>query len=255
MFDSSETKAKVSNIAPSYYATKQSVQETYGSYNEWKNRKTSPVQKETRYYEQRDKPSCGSSSYTEYDHNPYSRFTDKTSYKSSSDYHKCTCQNTPTVKDIYNMMQIQSDQIKFLLETVQKLSMTLLSSQQNQPKCCCYVNSHCQNVNNNKPIELIKTIETPSECQLDNLNANLTKKPQISINKDEIVPEKNIPNKGSKQPESIFLPKDRPKQLDNISLFKDRPKQQIIRKVDDNEKDNKKEKKRTNSAARYFNYL
>ncbi|VVC28645.1 Hypothetical protein CINCED_3A009822 [Cinara cedri] len=251
VFDSSESiaKAKVSN-SPSYYATRQSAQETYGSYNEWKNRKTSPVNKETRFYEPREKHSCGSSSFTDCNQNPYNYFTDKVSYDSSNNYHKCACQNAPTVKDIYNMMQMQNDQIKFLLETVQKLSMTL-SNQQNQHKCCCFLNSHCKNVNDNKPTELLKTSENPVNCQLDKLNDNSTEKPLNSLKKGKSVPEKNESNKGSKplmKPDNIS--KDRSKPLSKQdSISKDRSKQQIIREVADNEKDNKKDIERTNSVA------
>lgn len=234
VFESSESNAKMSN-SPSY-ATRQSAQETYGSYNEWKNRKTSPVHKETRYYEPRNKHSYGSPAYSDCDQNPYNRFTDKISYKSSNDYHNCACQNTPTVKDIYIMMQMQNEQIKFLLETVQKLSITLLSNQQNQHKCCCFINSHCQNLNNIKPT-VSKTSETPAECELD----HFTEKPQTSLKKDKNIPGKNESNKGSKLNKS-----------DNILVSKDKVKQQVIRKVSDSEKDNQHERERANSAARYI---
>lgn len=237
MFESSENSLKSSNRNPSY-ATNQITQETY---SEWKNRQNhSPVLKETRYFEPRDKHYYGSSSYSDCDQNPpYSRFSDRMSYKSDSENHKCNCHNTPTVKDIYNMMQVQNDQMKFILETIQKLLVTVLSNQQNVVhKCCCMKQNHCKHDDGFKTTESIQKNEIHEECQLKTSNDNQTEKPQISLKNDEIVQNKNSKH-FSKPDTTSDNPKDQPKILKDTKCVNN-----------NDEEDNKKEKERTFSIAR-----
>lgn len=222
------------------YATSQTTQETY---NEWKNRQNqSPTcQKETRYYsEQRDKQYYSSSLYSDCDQNPYNRFSDRTSYKSAgSEYHKCACQNTPTVKDIYSMMQIQNEQMKFLLETIQKLLVTVLSNQQTHHKCCCSENPHSKKDEDLKKSELL-TKDNSEDCQLKKYNQ--LEKPQARIKKNKIIQKKNEPNKISNNfnkinviPQSQNIQKTKVTECDNST----------------NKEDNKINKEKTYSIARY----
>lgn len=134
-----------------------------------------------------------------YDQNPYSRFSDKISYKSESECHKCACENSPTVKDIYNMMQLQNDQIKFLLETVQKLLVTVVTYQPNQHKCCCFEHEHCKKNDSSKTTKLFQKNETRKECVLENSTELLshTEKPHTSLNKNENKQKENESNKNS----------------------------------------------------------
>lgn len=244
VFETSENVSKSSNRNPSY-ATSQTTQETY---NEWKNRQNhSPTRhKETRYYnELRGKQYYGSSSYSDCDQNPSNRFSDRTSYKSAgSEYHKCACQNTPTVKDIYNMMQVQNDQIKFLLETIQKLLVTVLSNQQTQHKCCCVEQIHCKKDDNLKKTELL-TEEVVEDCQLKKCE-NQQEKSQTSLKNNETVLKKNKPNRISKDFNKSNI----------IPVTKCKPKNPKVTECDSaiNKKD-KTEKERTYSVARYVEYL
>lgn len=207
------------------------------------------MHKETRYYETRGKPYYGSSTYSDCDQNACNRFSDRVSYKSSGECHKCVCQNAPTVKDIYNMMQIQNDQMKFLLETIQKLLVTVLSNQQNQHKCCCFDNGHCKNSNNFKMTESSKTNEVQEQCQLQSTNndqtekqqqqqANLKKTDQIAHKKIEL----NKTSKGHSNPDSKTLA-SKGKRI-NAHAFKC---------VNGNDK--KKETERTYSIGRYVEYI
>ncbi|XP_029346844.1 uncharacterized protein LOC100167866 isoform X1 [Acyrthosiphon pisum] len=237
VFDSSENNSKPLNRHPPYYTNSPSSHETY---SEWKNRqnRSPPVHKETRYYEPRDKQYYGSSSYSDCE-NPYSRFSDKISYKSGSDYHKCACQNTPTVKDIYNMMQLQNDQMKFLLETIQKLLVTVLSNQQNQHKCSCSENGHCKRDNDSKTTEVLKKDVIQKELNSQHSKDNNTEKPQTNLKKTEIVQKKNELNKNLKCSGK----------QDVTSVTKEKEKNPVntICNNDNDEKDNKKEKERTYS--------
>lgn len=141
-------------------------------------------------------------------------------------------------------MQVQNDQIKFLLETIQKLLVTVLSNQQNVHKCCCIEHSRCKQGDDFKT-ELIQKNEIHEKCQLKNSNDNQTEKPQISLKNDEIVQNKNELNKNSKRLNKPDVVSDKPK---------DQPKISTVTKCGTNndEKDNKKEKERTYSIARYL---
>ncbi|XP_015376584.1 PREDICTED: uncharacterized protein LOC107170885 [Diuraphis noxia] len=238
VFDSSENISKPLNRNPSYYANSQKSHETY---NEWKNRqnRSPPVHKETHYYESRDKQYYGSSSYSDCDQNPYSRFSDKISYKAGSDYHKCACQNTPTVKDIYSMMQLQNDQMKLLLETIQKLLVTVLSNQQNQHKCYCCDNGHCKIENDSKTTEVFKNDVTQKECTSQHTSNENTEKPQAYLKKTETIKKKNESNKNLKcsgKPEVTSITKEKPKNPVNTGSDNS-----------NDEKENNKEKERTYS--------
>lgn len=163
------------------FTTNHTTRETY---SEWKNRQNrSPICNETRY-EPRDKNYYGTLSY-DYDHNPYSRISDNVSHKIINDYHKCACQNTPTVRDIYNMMQLQNDQMKFLLETIQKLLVSVLSNQQNQHKCCCFEHGYCKKDDNLKNTEFLKKNNTQEESELQNSVDDHLEKSQINLKKNE----------------------------------------------------------------------
>lgn len=241
VFDSSENNSKSLNKHSPYYTNSQNTHETY---SEWKNRQncTPPIHKHTHYYEPRDKQYYGSSPYSDGHQNPYSHFSDKISYKSGSDCHKCTCQNTPTVKDIYSMMQLQNDQIKFLLETIQKLLVTVLSNQQNQHKCCCSENCHCKKDNNSKTTEVFKNDlaqeKYTSKYSLD----NRTEKQQTNLKKS--VQSKNEPNQNLKC-------SSKP---DITSVTKEKPKIPVDTKCDKSkdEENNPKEKEKTYSIIRYM---
>lgn len=244
----SENNSKLLNRHPPYYTNSPNSHETY---SEWKNRqnRSPPVHKETRYYEPRDKQYYGSSSYSDCDKNPHSRFSDKMSYKSGSEYHKCACQNTPTVKDIYNMMQLQNDQMKFLLETIQKLLVTVLSNQQNQHKCCYSENGHCKN-NDDSKTEVFKKDVTQKECNSQHSNDNDIEKPQIDLKKTETVQKKNELNKNLKSSGKN----------DVTSVTKVKPKNPVNTRCDNSNdekerRENKKEKERTYSILRYIEYL
>lgn len=140
-------------------------------------------------------------------------------------------------------MQIQNDQIKFLLDTIQKLLVTILSNQQNQYKCCCFKNNQCKKDNDYKTSELIKNVnDTQEGCQLQHSDNNIGKT-QIDLEINDIVQKKNeqtISKCSNKQ---------------NIkSVTTDKPK---ILKVSKHNKSNNatiniKEKERTYSVARYF---
>lgn len=213
VFDSSEKNSKSLNKHSPYYTNSQNTHETY---SEWKNRQncTPPIHKDTRYYEPRDKQYYGSSPYSDCHQNPYSHFSDKVSYKSGSECHKCACQNTPTVKDIYSMMQLQNDQIKFLLETIQKLLVTVLSNQQNQHKCCCSENGHCKKDNDSKTTEVFKNDLTQEKYPPRYSHDNHTEKQQTNLKKSEVVQKKNKPNlnlKYSGKPDITSVTKEKPK--------------------------------------------
>jgi len=246
VFDSSENSSKSFNKHPPYYVNSQNSHETY---NEWKIRqnRSPPVRKETRYYEPRDKQYYGSSSYSDCDQNPYSRFSDKISYKSGSECHKCACQNTPTVKDIYSMMQLQNDQMKFLLETIQKLLVTVLSNQQNQHKCCCSENGHCKKDNDSQTTEVFKKDETQKESLLQHSNDNNTEKPPINIKKTETL-QKKIESKKNLKCSG---------KQDVTSVAKEAPTNVVNTRCDNrnDEKDSKKEKERTYSIIRYLHRI
>lgn len=249
MFESSDNVSKLTDRNPSY-AISQTTQETY---SEWKNRQNrSPLLKETLYREPREKHYYASSAFSDCDQNPYSRFSDRMSYKSSSECQKCAGQSTPTVKDIYNMMQMQNDQMKFLLETIQKLLVTVLSNQQNQHKCCCFEKNYCKQNNDFKTSELFKKTEIlTNECQLpNNNNNNLTDKPQNILKKDESVPKNNEPNENLK---CINKPDVNTK----MPAVKNKPQSPVVAKCDNNndEKDTSKEKERTYSVVRYITFF
>lgn len=172
------------------------------------------------------------------------------SFKSGSECHKCTCQDTPTVKDIYAMMQMQNDQIKFLLETIQKLLATVLSNQQSQHKCCYFEKEHYKQDDHLKTTELIKNTETETkECQSQNSNSNLTDKPQASLKIDKSMQEKNELNKSSKCV-------NKPDVKSKTSATKDKLRNPLVTQCgnDKNEQDlsKEKEKEKTYSIARYL---
>jgi len=169
------------------------------------------------------------------------------SYKSGSDYHKCACQNTPTVKDIYSMMQLQNDQMKFLLETIQKLLVTVLSNQQNQHKCCCPGNGHCKKENYSKTTEVFKKDVTQKECTSQHTYDDNTEKTQANLKKTETVQKKNESNKNLKC-------SGKP---DVTTVTKEKPKNPVNTRSDNNndEKESKKEKEKTYSIIRYIEYL
>lgn len=170
------------------------------------------------------------------------------SYKSGSDYHKCGCQNTPTVKDIYSMMQLQNDQMKFLLETIQKLLVTVLSNQQNQHKiCCCSENGHCKKENFSKTTEVFKKDVTQKEFTSQHTYDDNTEKPQANLKKIETVQKKNESNKNLKC-------SGKP---DVTTVTKEKPKNPVNTRSDNSndEKENKKEKEKTYSIIRYIKYL
>lgn len=227
------------------YTSSHTTQETY---SEWKQRQNrSPIHKEPRYYDSREKHYYGSSMYSDCDQNPYGRFSDKASYKSGSDCHKtCACQNAPTVKDIYNMMQIQNDQIKFLLETIQTLLVTVLSNQQTHHKCCCSNNG--KNNDSFKATELAKTNDIPKEHQSQNSNDVQKEQPQTTLQKtDKLTRSKNVSNKRSKGVNKT----------DKTPITKNKPKSPESSQCngDVNEKSNKKETERTYSTGRYTKHL
>lgn len=172
------------------------------------------------------------------------------SYKSGSECHKCAGQNTPTVKDIYNMMQMQNDQMKFLLETIQKLLVTVLSNQQNQHKCCCFEKNYCKQNNGFKTSELLKDTETQTyDCQLSNSNDNLIDKPQNILKEDKSVPENNQPNTNSKLI-------NKPDAKSEMHTTKNKPRNPSVAKGDNNnEKNISKEKERTYSVVRYITLI
>jgi hypothetical protein len=238
IFDGSENSSKPSTRNPSNYATSKTTPETY---SEWKNRQNrSPIHKETNYYEQRDKPCYGSSSYSDCDQIPYSRYSERMPYNSDRECHKCVHQNSPTVKDIYSLMQMQSDQIKFLLETIQKLLVTVLSNQQNQHKhCCCFENNQSKISDDSNKAEILKKNDTKKKCQLNHSNDNHTNKILPNLKNEELLQKKNKPNKRSNSVGTI----------DTTSRSKDKPKTSKI--ISNNEEVDKKEKERTFSIARY----
>lgn len=243
IFDGSENSSKPHTRNPSYYPTSKTTQETY---SEWKNRQNrSPIHKEANYYEQRDKYCYGSSSYSDCDQIPYSRYSERVPYKSDSECHKCAHQNSPTVKDIYTLMQMQSDQIKFLLETIQKLLATVLSNQQNQHKhCCCFENNQCKkNDDSNKEDILRKNDTEEEECQLNQSNINHTNNLPPDFKNEEFLEKKKEP---SKKTNSLGT-------TDKTSRSKNKLKASKIIKCNsnNNEKVDKKEKERTFSIARY----
>lgn len=173
------------------------------------------------------------------------------SYKSGSECHKCAGQSTPTVKDIYNMMQMQNDQMKFLLETIQKLLVTVLSNQQNQHKCCCFEKNYCRQNNDFKASEMFKKTETlTNECPLPYCNNNLTDKPQNILKKDESVPENNEPNENSK---CI----NKPDVNSKMPAAKNKSQNPLVAKSDNSndEKDTSKAKERTYSVLRFVTFI
>lgn len=240
VFDSSENNSKPSNRNLLSYANNQTSHETY---SEWKNRqnRSSPVLKETHNYDPHNKQYYGTSSYSDCDQNPYNHFSDKMSYKSGSDCHTCRCQNTPTVKDIHSMMQLQNDQIKFLLETIQKLLVTVLSNQQIQHKCCCSENGHCKKVNDSKTTEMLKKDETQKEFPPLRSNDNHSEKPQINFKETESVQKKTETNKNLKYCGKSDATKEKPKTPVNTKCGNSH-----------DEKNNKKEKEKTYSIIRYI---
>uniref|UniRef100_A0A2S2PE29 Uncharacterized protein n=1 Tax=Schizaphis graminum TaxID=13262 RepID=A0A2S2PE29_SCHGA len=245
VFDSLENNSKSLNRHPPYINS----QNTHETYSEWKNRqnRSPPVHKDTRYYEPHNKQYYGSSSYNNCDQNPYGHFSDKMSYKSSSECHKCACQNTPTVKDIYSMMQLQNEQMKFLLETIQKLLVTVLSNQQTQHKCCCSENGHCKKDNDSKTTEMFKNDLTQEKCPSQHSHSNNSEKLQTNLKKSETVQKKTKPKQNLKY-------SDKP----NItSIEKEKPKTPVNTRSDNSkdEKENTKEKERTYSIIRYMQYL
>lgn len=169
------------------------------------------------------------------------------SYKSGSECHKCAGQSTPTVKDIYNMMQMQNDQMKFLLETIQKLLVTVLSNQQHQHKCCCFEKNYCKQNNDFKTSDVCKKTEIQTnECPLSCFNNNVPDKPQNILKKDESVPENNKSNENSKLIDTSDVNSKRPA-AKNIS------QNPLAAKSDNDnvEKDTSKAKERTFSVIRY----
>lgn len=245
VFESSEnnySKPSNKNLINPPYASSHSTQETYSEWKERQNR--SPIHKEPRLYDSREKHYYGSSTYSDGDQNPYSHFSDRASYKSSSDYHKCACQNAPTVKDIYNMMQIQNDQIKFLLETIQTLLVTVLSNQQTNHKCCCFNNGNLKKNDDLKPTKMSKANDVIEEHQSQNSNDGQKEKPQNTFKKiNKTVPKKNESNKSSKCINKIPVTKNKSKSPEGSKCSND---------VDEN---NKKETERTYSIGRYIEYL
>ncbi|XP_050423421.1 SCL-interrupting locus protein homolog isoform X2 [Adelges cooleyi] len=235
VFDS-DNNSKGSHKSPSTI-TSRKTQETY---NEWKCRQNrSPVRRENHYYEPREKPYSSTSSY-DYDHYTYNRFSDnqRSSYKSESECHKCSCQNTPTVKDIYSMMQMQNDQMKFLLETIQKLLVTVLANQQTSHKCCCSERENCKkdisiykdNFMPNKNLNQSETssnkyneIQVQEKPHVFKTNDN-NLKPNITENGSKQYTSKSS-NKASKQDENTKNPKDL--KSDDPHLKKDSKKEKI----------------------------
>ncbi|XP_060852790.1 uncharacterized protein LOC132930764 [Rhopalosiphum padi] len=234
VFDSSENNSKSLNRHPPYINS----QNTHETYSEWKNRqnRSPPVHKDTRYYEPRNKQYYGSSSYSDCDQNPYGHFSDKMSYKSGSECHKCACQNTPTVKDIYSMMQLQNEQMKFLLETIQKLLVTVLSNQQTQHKCCCSENGQCKKDNDSKTTEVFKNDLTQEKCPSQYSHSNHSEKLQTNLKKSETVQKKTKTKQNLKY-------SGKP---DITSIEKEKPKIPVNTRCDNSkdEKDNTKEKER-----------
>lgn len=237
----SEKSSNLPSKNPTYGTTSITTQETY---SEWKSRQNrSPIRKETNYYEPRDKYCYVSSSYSDCDQIPYGRYSERMPYKSSSECHKCTYQNSPTIKDIYSLMQMQSDQMKFLLETIQKLLVTVLSNQQNQHKCCCSENGQCKNNNDLNKSEMLRKNDTEKEGELKYSNDNHTNKPSSDLKKNEFIEQKNETNKRSTSVGKVDITsvsKDKPKKSKNIKCNKK-----------NDEKVDKKEKERTFSIARY----
>lgn len=143
-------------------------------------------------------------------------------------------------------MQLQNEQIKFLLENMQKMLVTVLSNQQSQNKCCCFnTNNHCVKNNDFNSSKLLKSNETQERSQLQNPNDVQTEKLQTNVqNKDEKMLNKN-PKCGGK--------------LDNITpVTVENPKKSQTTKCngcDNSEKDSKKEKERTYSVVRYINFF
>lgn len=142
------------------------------------------------------------------------------------------------------MMQVQNDQMKFLLETIQKLLVTVLSNQQSQHKCCCFEKNHCKNDGNLKKTELL-TKEIVEDCRQQNCD-NQPEKPQTSLKNNEIPQKKSETNKRSKDViKSNITP-----------VTKDKPTNPKITRCDSgtNDEDNKIEKERTYSVVRYIKY-
>lgn len=146
------------------------------------------------------------------------------------------------------MMQIQNDQIKFLLETIQKLLVTILSNQQNPHKCCCFKNNQCKKSDDEITTEFIKNKnDTQEGCQLQNVNNDHIEKPQIDLKNNNIIQEKNEQStisKCSKKQNIKIVANDKPK-ISNISK----------RNNSDDATDNIKEKEKTYSVARYITFL
>lgn len=146
-------------------------------------------------------------------------------------------------------MQIQNDQIKFLLETIQKLLGTMLSNQQNQHRCCCFDNGHCKNSNNFKMTESSKTNEVQEESQLRSTKDDQTEQQQqqqANLKKTDKIAHKKIKlnknSKGHSNPNGKTLAsKDK---CTNPQAFK------CV-----NGKDKKKETERTYSIGRYIEYI
>jgi len=145
------------------------------------------------------------------------------------------------------MMQLQNDQMKFLLETIQTLLATILSNQQNQHKCCCSENSHCKKENDSKTTVVFKKNETQKECTSQHTYDDNAEKPQANFKKTEIIQNKNESNK-------IFKCSGKP---DVTTVTKEKPRNQENARCDNSndEKENKKEKERTYSIIRYIEYL
>lgn len=146
------------------------------------------------------------------------------------------------------MMQIQNDQMKFLLETIQKLLVTMLSNQQNQHRCCCFDNGHCKNSNNFKMTESSKTNEVQEECHSQSTKDDQTEKPQqqqANLKKTDKIAhtkiELNKSSNGHSNPNGKTL------------AFKDKHTNSQAFKCD-NGKDKKKETERTYSIERYIGY-
>lgn len=235
MFESSESNSKPSTRTASYAAS-HTTQETY---SEWKHRQNRlPSHKEVRCYEPQNKNYYGSSSYSDCDQNPYGRFSDRTSYKSGSECHKCSCQNTPTVKDIYGMMQVQNEQIKFILETIQKLLLTVLSNQQNQHKCCYSENVHHEKSDNFTSAKVSKKKDMQEEFPSQNNVDNKVESTRIGTKKEETVQKKKELDKCLTKPVRTSATIDKPKTL-NVSISRN-----------SNEKKRENQKERTYSIAR-----
>lgn len=140
-------------------------------------------------------------------------------------------------------MQIQSDQMKFLLETIQKLLVTVLSNQQNPHKCCCFENNQCKKSDDFKAPEFFKNMNDSQEkCQLQNYNDNNTEKQQTNVKTDDVVQDKTEQNIKSKC--SI---------KQNITSVKNKPKNSKVYKCDkNNDEKDIKEKETICSALRYM---